>query len=126
MDGGIDETRNGRRLSLILSLQAAVRDFDDMGVGHGREEVVQLRRGHHVRCQPPSQAKLAAAAAGGGGREEFAGGPLRDVLHEARGNLGAVGRGGAVVDPLPDLLFGTMVHAHAAAKKKRVGARAGK
>lgn len=93
-----------RLCDLLSDLQAAVSNVNYVGVGHAGEEVVQLGRGHHVRRHAAGQAELAApVGGGGGGGEELDRGSLRDASNEARGDLGAVGGGGPVVNPLPDL-----------------------
>lgn len=97
--------RCGGLPQLLAALQAAVGDFDDVGIGHAGEEIVKLGRGHHVRDHSAGQAKLAASLGGRGGGEKLVGGPFRDVLHEGRGYLGPVEGGGRVVDPLPDLVL---------------------
>ena len=43
--------------------KAAVGEVDDVGVGDGREEVIERRRRHHVRGQPAGQGELPPSAA---------------------------------------------------------------
>ena len=87
------------------TLQAAVGDFDDVGIGHASEEIIKLGRGHHVCDHPAGQAELAASLGSRGGGQKLVGGPFRYVLHEGWAYLGAVECGGRVVDPLPDLVL---------------------
>lgn len=82
-------------------LQAAVRELDDVGVGHRRKKIVQVRRVHHVRRQPSRQAELIATAIAAA--HKFETGVCRDVAYEARRDYCAVHRTGLVVNPLPHL-----------------------